>query len=179
MPQSLFNAIMYSRPSPKNGAAFRRKKGVSYIEAFEDRFIPVTESGCWLWIGADYGNDDGYGRFCLGGRNQKAHRCSWQLYVGEIPSGMLVLHKCDTPGCVNPDHLYLGTHADNTRDKESRNRGNQAKGEDHGFAKLTEQDVIEIRKSSDSFTAIARRYGININTAWCAKTGKTWKHVSV
>lgn len=82
----------------------------------------VAELGrCWPWTGCVH--PKGYGRFV----NEKAkadwaHRCAWRLWRGEIPKGLLVLHKCDNPGCINPDHLYLGTDADNARDRDARGR---------------------------------------------------------
>src|SRR5580700_10130404 len=90
------------------------------------RSIPVPESGCWLWEGY---LTEGYGRLDLGGQKWLAHRLSYRIFCGEIPAGMLVLHKCDVPCCVNPAHLYVGTDADNTRDKVLR--GRHARGETH------------------------------------------------
>ena len=94
---------------------------------FEQSFVPVTESGCWLWIKAvlDCSKFDGnlaYGRFSLRGRTHYAHRMAWFLYRGAIPSGKMVCHKCDVPTCVNPDHLFLGTALDNVRDMLRKGR---------------------------------------------------------
>jgi hypothetical protein len=82
------------------------------VERFEDKVLPEPTSGCHLWIGAIASN--GYGNFSLGGRDQKtwkAHRTAWELYRGVIPNGACVLHRCDVPSCVNPNHLFLGTQA--------------------------------------------------------------------
>lgn len=84
------------------------------LSRFEEKFIPVPEAGCWIWTAAT--NSMGYGRMVFNGPARLAHRISYQLYRGPIPDGMCVCHKCDTPLCVNPDHLFLGTFSDNARD---------------------------------------------------------------
>ena len=87
-------------------------------------------SSCWLWLtGCD---KDGYGMFARdrGGKSIRAHRFSWELHFGPIPDVLIVLHKCDTPACVRPDHLFLGTHLDNAQDRNRKNR--QATGTRHG-----------------------------------------------
>lgn len=93
------------------------------IKTFQLLVMPITETGCWIWLGGTRGKS-GYG--CMTHpKTQKptqAHRFSWELHRGEIPEGMLVLHKCDVPSCVNPDHLYLGTHGENMKDMVKRNR---------------------------------------------------------
>lgn len=88
------------------------------LASFLDNTIPVTECGCWIWMRGATG--DGYGSF----RGMRAHRYSWQMQYGEIPPDMDVLHRCDVPLCVNPDHLFLGTHTDNMRDKIAKGRAN-------------------------------------------------------
>lgn len=104
---------------------------------------------CWEWIASKY--PMGYGRMS---KNRYAHRVSWIIHFGEIPKGLCVLHKCDNPPCVNPEHLWLGTMADNIADRDRKGRyisgmlGKQhpRHGEKHSFAKLTEKDVLKIRK---------------------------------
>ena len=103
------------------------------IERFESKYIPEPNSGCWLWSGSLRGSYD-YGQFSLTHTKPvPAHRFSYTTYRGDIPKGMLVLHTCDVPTCVNPDHLFLGTQDDNMRDKV--NKGRQAKGEKQGLWK--------------------------------------------
>lgn len=89
---------------------------IPQIERFEKKFIPEPNSGCWIWTATV--DEKGYGGFDW----TKAHRISWKLYVGKIPKGAHVLHKCDIRPCVNPAHLYLGNHTQNMRDKVARGR---------------------------------------------------------
>lgn len=133
-------------------------------DRFERYISPEPNSGCWLWDGGTNGR--GYGIFCLHGRSGGAHRASYQLYKGAIPAGLLVLHKCDVPPCVNPDHLFLGAHADNTADmwkkgRARRGRPGNVSGENNGRAKLTTADVLAIRSSSETNMALARRFGVD------------------
>jgi len=145
------------------------------IERFEAKYIPEPNSGCWLWEGATL--PYGYGQFAVRkGLMNLAHRVSWLLHRGEIPKGLNVLHKCDVPGCVNPDHLFLGTHADNVADKVSKGRGSH--GSRNGMSTLTEADVLAIR--ADPRTpqwVIAKDYGITQQTVSIIKTRKKWKHL--
>lgn len=80
----------------------------------------MDDRGCWEWFGG--ASADGYGRFTHKGRKLLAHRVSWEVHSGSIPRGMLVLHRCDNPPCVNPSHLFLGTHKDNAQDRERKGR---------------------------------------------------------
>lgn len=89
-------------------------------ERFDEKWEAVTESGCWIWTaGLD---SRGYGKFRLPDKQMKAHRQAYILYKGAIPEGMIVCHTCDVPTCVNPDHLFLGTHKDNMQDKLRKGR---------------------------------------------------------
>lgn len=97
-------------------------------QRFEAKYEPIPECGCWLWTAAE--NEKGYGVIGVGGRGtgkRYAHRVSYELHVGPVPDGMCVLHKCDTPLCVNPDHLFLGTVADNVNDMTFKDRGKRSK----------------------------------------------------
>lgn len=89
-------------------------------ERIELKSIPIPESGCWIWT--EYCNNHGYGRFRVDGKKTLAHRASYEAFIGPIPEGMLVCHKCDTPACVNPSHLFLGTDKDNVRDCINKGR---------------------------------------------------------
>lgn len=95
------------------------------LDRFEEKYTPVTESGCWLWLGA--ANPAGYGKMGVTISPYKykyidAHRISYTLHKGEIPEGLQVLHECDNPSCVNPDHLFLGTQKENLEDRDKKGR---------------------------------------------------------
>lgn len=133
------------------------------------------ETGCWEWqAGLASG---GYGLFCYRNQNQRAHRVSYQVWVGPIPEGMVVRHGCDNPRCVNPNHLSVGTMKDNMADREARGR-RDVRGEQIGTAKLTEGDVLEIRASSLSLRALSEKYGIDKSNVWLVRSGRSWKHVN-
>lgn len=132
------------------------------MNRFEEKFIPEPNTGCWLWTGA-VNKNRGYGDFYFQGKTHRAHRISWRLYRGDISFPLCVLHKCDNRLCVNPDHLFLGTVADNQRDAALKNR--IAHGANHPHAKLTEDKVRQIRKavieSPLMHKEIAAQFGIS------------------
>ena len=136
---------------------------------------------CWLWIGA---RANGYGLFRLDTqRRASAHRISYAHHCGPIPDGLWVLHDCDTPLCVNPRHLHLGTHRDNMR--EAVERGRQAVGERAANSKLTADDVREIRRrcrkrgeGGERQDDVAEEFGISRNHIWMIIHRRAWKHLS-
>lgn len=138
--------------------------------SFERRLaagLVETESGCIEWTKAK--TPHGYGRIGRGARGQGwafTHRAAWELARGEIPSGMFVCHRCDNPPCCNVNHLFLGTHADNMADMWSKNRqgGQIPAGEAHPDARLSDEDVREIRRLAPlvgNHAEIGRRFGIS------------------
>lgn len=152
----------------------------------KDRFMswvtPVTESGCWIWHGCS--DPKGYGRFRRGGERATvlSHRFSWEMFRGGIPTGMFVCHKCDTPACVNPDHLWLGTNADNVADMDAKSRRNNPhpkpmRGENHYRAKFTDDDIRRIKADNRTQEAIASEYGVRQNTISRIKSGVRWGHL--
>ena len=152
------------------------------LERFEARYVPVPYCGCWLWDGNVLLS--GYGVLGLDGpkpyhrRVRRAHRLSYEHYVGPIPPGLHVLHSCDVRCCVNPDHLRLGTNADNIADKVARNR--QQKGEGVPSAKFTAATIREIRRAragGATLSQIMARFGTSLANASQIVNRKTWKHV--
>lgn len=135
---------------------------------------------CWPWAGAR--NKKGYGLFRLRPSENRrlAHRVAWALERGEISDGQCVLHKCDNPPCCNPAHHFLGTRADNIVDMMSKRRDLHPRGAQHGRAKLTEDDVLDIRAVlafGGTRSAIARAYGVGISAISAIASGKTWAHI--
>lgn len=145
------------------------------LENFLQRVEFDPNTGCWLWSGATW--PSGYGKVKVRQSTMLAHRRSYELHCGPIPKGALVCHRCDTPACVNPAHLYAGTDADNSRDKIGRGRDRKAAGERNVNAKLTSAVVLEIRASREPTSKIAARLGLDHSTVWAARTGRTWRHL--
>lgn len=141
---------------------------------------PPDENGCHLWTGARA--KAGYGRIGTGGHrggHVGSHRIAWEIANGPIPDGLWVLHKCDNPPCVNPDHLFLGTLADNQADM--RAKGRHIKGEACTRSALTPSLVIEVRRLHRSegmkHVDIARHLGVSAQAIRNVLSGKTWKHI--
>ena len=137
-------------------------------ERFDDKYIPVTEAGCWLWTATTW---NGYGKLSNQGRLRYAHRISYELHIGEIPEGMHVLHKCDVPCCVNPHHLFLGTHKDNMQDKIS-------KGRHGGREKLTLDQVKEIRYKfkphAYTYAMLSEEYSVSVGAINHVVNNRNW-----
>jgi hypothetical protein len=148
------------------------------IRSEEDRFWFYVNkisnpNGCWTWTG---GTKRGYGQFSLDtvkGGEMSSHRYSWELKHGKIPKNMLVCHHCDNPPCVNPSHLFLGTHTDNMQDMINKGR----KGKNTLVSKLTAKDVQYIRICNLSAEKLATYYGVTSKCIREIKRRATWKHV--
>lgn len=133
-------------------------------------------TGCWIWTALL--NEHGYGLLYVSGdRNRLAHRVSWEMHKGPIPDGHGVLHRCDTPACVNPDHLFTGTQKDNLSDCSNKNRN--AFGARHKGAKLNDEQVIDIRTKRISQSQFAKLYGVSFQHISGIQRGKYWPKVSV
>lgn len=159
-----------------------------------DRFWAKVEKtdGCWFWRG--YRRPDGYGEISDGTprhRKLRTHRVAWELTNGPIPGGLEACHRCDTPACVRPDHLFLGTQADNIRDMWTKNRGTRAgrgrvghpgiRGEANVHAKLTAADVAAIRRRYATGTVkqstLAHEYGLTQSGISRIVLRKSWTDV--
>lgn len=128
---------------------------------------------CLEWQGVR--DKDGYGR--IKGGKLKAHRVAYEEAFGPIPVGQLVLHKCDNPPCCRPSHLFLGSHADNVHDMERKGRDRHPAGEDNGMAKLTMENVIDIRtrlRSGETGRVLAADFGVSEGLISKIRHGKRW-----
>ncbi len=141
-------------------------------ELIEDLSVPEPNTGCWLNLNCRSGKR-GYGFIRFGARRVRAHRASWEAFNGPIPEQMHILHKCDTPQCVNPDHLFLGTHDDNMRDRKEKGRCAVLRGEKSGMAKLSDADVLVVRERlgrGERGSSIARSIGVSKQLVSAIKT---------
>lgn len=151
----------------------------------ETKSIPEPNSGCWLWCDAP--DVYGYGRLQVGGKAVKAHRVSYEHYIGPVPQGMCVCHRCDTRSCVNPDHLFIGSNADNSADMVRKGRAattiNPNPGESNGKAKLSEVDAVQallmVFQRGMTRAAVARELGVTADSIAKLCSGRTWKHLAV
>jgi hypothetical protein len=144
--------------------------------------------GCWEWTGCRFPN--GYGQLRVAGKSVGAHRLSWEMHHGPIPSGAQVLHRCDNKPCIRPDHLFLGSHTDNMADMVAKGRGRPGltvrperapRGTRNGNAKLTESDVREIRQRYDmgeTQRGIAAAFGVTQGLVGHIVRGLIWRHVA-
>lgn len=160
-----------------------------------DRTEPDTNGGCWLWTGSTV---LGYGSCRVGDKTRRSHRVSYEAFVGPIPKGLHVCHKCDVPACVNPEHLFVATHTENMRDMARKGRSalcvdperakslsrNRRKvfqgGEISHLSLLKEEDILQIRalKGVEMQKVTASRFGITQSNVSMIQTRKTWSHLS-
>jgi len=153
------------------------KLSLCLYDRFEAKYLPEPMSGCWLWIGAFHSEKFPYGKMRVQGKTVNAHRLSWLLHRGGIPEDMEVLHKCDVPACVNPNHLFLGTQLENMLDavRKKRHRHGVFHGEQHPAAKLTAVQVEAIKLDKRSLLEIAQQYGVTRATISYIRQGKIWR----
>lgn len=146
------------------------------IASFWAKVCRGTADVCWPWTGSTDGK--GYGKLHVRPKMWSAHRLAWKIHYGALDDNLSVLHRCDNPRCVNPDHLFLGTVADNNADM--RAKGRHAHGEKQYRALLTADQVRSIRqKATDgtSLTEIARQMGVSRSSIGAIVRGKLWKHI--
>lgn len=153
------------------------------------RFVsPCPNTGCWFWTGSvkRKAGNSGYeaamlnGGGATSGRPVRAARLSYEMHKGPIGDGLFVCHGCDNPLCVNPDHLFLGTNADNMRDCVAKGRLRPHAGGHASAArsaKLTAGDVLDIRRSSEKPPRLAEKYGVTATLIRRVQSGKAWRHV--
>jgi HNH endonuclease len=202
---NLGDATIQTKITRKSGAPrFKKQEHISdedyrklrFYEDIDAKVAIVPETGCWLWTGG--WNNQGYG--VLGSRNKKylSHRVSYECRFGAIPDGLNVLHKCDTPTCCNPDHLFLGTHAENMRDCAIKGRAGPVRkpenllrgarwalahpessvmGTSHPLHKLDEDKIRRIRVDTRKKRVIAEEYGVSSKLIVNIQQRRTWKHV--
>jgi hypothetical protein len=159
-------------------AGHGKRKLKSLADELWSHCVVGDKDACWEWQGGK--TSSGYGQLYYRMQQHKTHRLSYELHYGPIPGGMSILHKCDNPPCCNPNHLCLGTRADNVADMCHKKRNDGPRGEECHTAKLTESDIPVIRQMREdgmTLMAIAAIYGISSDSISHVVRRKTWKHV--
>ena len=160
-----------------------RKYNVEPVKEKINRKIKKID-GCWIWQAGTC--KDGYGQISYGSKTYRAHRLSYEAYIGKIPKGLIIMHSCDNPLCVNPKHLLLGTHQDNTDDKIKKGRQTILRGESVSNSKLTEAQVLLIRARLAStrwgsihltITTFAKSFSVSPGAISDVYYRKSWRHI--
>jgi hypothetical protein len=138
----------------------------------------IVPSGCWEYTGGI--NNKGYGRIKDDFKNLLAHRVSYEIFIGEIQEDFCVCHKCDNRKCINPAHLFLGTKADNNKDRHDKGRSADHSGEKNGRAKLSAADIkmiIELREKGLTYKQISQKFPVNVQTIGKVCNQKLWRNI--
>lgn len=151
------------------------------IDRFTAKYEVDSETGCWHWTGATKGN--GYGSFGVSRGSWRrvvyAHRWAYEYFIGPIPEGLFVCHRCDVRSCVNPEHLFLGTHADNMADMAAK--GRSLRGKRHNMARLSDADVLEIRHlwavGGTTQVELGKQFGVDKRDISAIVRGLIWQHL--
>jgi hypothetical protein len=141
-------------------------KHLTLRERFEEYYKESSKDECWEWLSNL--DKNGYGEIRVNNKTKKAHRISYELYKGEIPINMFICHKCDNPSCVNPNHLFLGTHQDNVNDKVNKKRQH---------SKLNENDIMSILNSNEKSIILSKIYDVSQKHINRIKRREQWKHI--
>jgi hypothetical protein len=151
-------------------------QGLSWRDRFDAYFPKDGGEGCWEWKGS---TSRGYGVLKVGKGPKLAHRLAWEVYRGELPDGAHVLHRCDNPRCVRPEHLFIGDQVSNMADKmaKKRHRYGVSRGAAHGRTKLTDEQVKEIRATVGPARLLAAKFGISMSSVQMIRSGQTWRHL--
>lgn len=147
---------------------------MSVARRLEKHSMPEPNTGCLLWTAVV--NSGGYGHLKIAGRMVSAHRAAYEKAHGPIPTGLHVCHKCDVRSCINPEHLFLGTNADNIADMVAKARQRGAEGVRHWKAKLNPDTVRDIRSATGPQIEIATRFGVGQQTVSRIRSGRIWRH---
>ncbi len=159
------------------GQLHRRQRDRKHIDERISQNSKITENGCIEWIGRK--NYKGYAMMGFNNKLISVHRFVYSLIHGPIPQGMCVCHKCDNPPCINIEHLFLGTNADNSKDRNKKKR--HAHGERHARAKLTEPDIVKIRElrtNGATTISLGLQFGVSNKTISSIALRQTWKHIA-
>lgn len=185
MPTKDYKPLAKTPHHRKDSCRCGKPKGAESSECWECRVSPLNRftkkydveenTGCWIWNGSRQTYSGGYGVVGFGTAKIRAHRLAWELLRGSIPAGLHVLHKCDNPPCVNPDHLFLGSQRDNNDDK--LRKGRTAKGETSGNAKLKADDVAFIRSSDLRNKDLAELFNVDPSAVSVIRNRKRWRHL--
>ena len=138
-----------------------------------------NENGCHVFTGSK--DKFGYGRIHKDKKLVRLHRAMYERVHGFIPKGMVILHSCDNPACINPHHLSADYQSENVKDMYSKGRGNNLAGSKHGMAKLNEADVVNIKKrlsNGDTCVSISKDYGVSEGSIRNIKKGRNWTHIT-
>lgn len=146
-----------------------RRHPIPLAKQLDERTMPVPFCGCLIWLGG--ATSRGYGKMTFNYKTMLAHRVAWELRNGPIGSGLFVCHRCDTPACVNPDHLFLGTPQENMDDMAAKGRSKPPRV-------FSDDEVRLIRATTRQTNALASQFGVSRTTIKQVRSGRSYSHVS-